>query len=222
MSNYQSIILQLKHQKVLPLFYHDDEGICIEVMKALYNAGIRSIEFTCRGESALHNFKAMNAVRNKDMPDLLLAVGTIRTLNQANDFIDAGADFLISPVFDAAICKLIQSKNKLWIPGCMTPTEIHLAEHAGCHFVKLFPGSLLGPSFVAGIKVLFPNVSFMPTGGVEMNSENLQSWFAAGVSAVGMGSNFITKKDMDDRNYSVIEVNARMILAMLKDITQNI
>lgn len=204
------------------MFYHNEESICIDVMKALYSAGVRSIEFTCRGESALHNFKAMHAVRDKAMSDLLLAVGSIRTLNQANDFIDAGADFLISPVFDAAICKLVQSKNKLWIPGCMTPTEIHVAEHAGCHFVKLFPGNLLGPSFVAGIKVLFPNVFFMPTGGVEMNSENLQSWFTAGVSAVGMGSNLITKKHLADRNYLAIEEDTRKLLGMLNDITQNI
>lgn len=221
MSNYQSILFQLKHQKLLPLFYHDDENTCIDVMKALYNGGIRSIEFTCRGESALHNFKAMHAVRDNGMPDLLLAVGSIRTVNQANDFIDAGADFLISPVFDAAICKLVQSKNKLWVPGCMTPTEIHLAEHAGCHFVKLFPGNLLSPAFVASIKVLFPNVSFMPTGGVEMNKQNLQSWFDAGVSAVGMGSNLITKNDMADKNYSAIEENTRMLLSILKDITEN-
>jgi 2-dehydro-3-deoxyphosphogluconate aldolase/(4S)-4-hydroxy-2-oxoglutarate aldolase len=153
------------------------------------------------------------------MPDLFLAVGTIRTVNQANDFIDAGADFLISPVFDAAICKLIQSKNKLWIPGCMTPTEVHVAEHAGCHFVKLFPGNLLGPAFVSGIRVLFPNVSFMPTGGVEPNKENLQSWFDAGVSAVGMGSTLITKKLIEEKQFTTIENNTREVLETIKAIT---
>jgi len=209
----------VKQQKLMPLFYHADESVCIEVVKALYKAGVRTVEYTNRGDAALHNFKALMVERNASMPDLFLAVGTIRTVNQANDFIDVGADFLISSVFDAAICKLIQSKNKLWIPGCMTPTEVHVAEHAGCHFVKLFPGNLLGPAFVSGIRVLFPNVSFMPTGGVEPNKENLQSWFDAGVSAVGMGSTLITKKLIEEKQFTTIENNTREVLETIKAIT---
>ena len=219
MNPQEIIIHQLKQQKLMPLFYHADEDVCIEVVKALYKAGIRTVEFTNRGDAALHNFKTLFGERNRSMPDLFLAVGTIRTVNQANDFMDAGADFLISPVFDAAICKLIQSKNKLWIPGCMTPTEVHAAEHAGCHFVKLFPGNLLGPAFVSGIRVLFPNVSFMPTGGVEPSKENLQSWFDAGVSAVGMGSTLITKKLIEEKQFTTIENNTRELLETIKAIT---
>lgn len=219
--NKQEIILhQLKQQKLLPLFYHEDETVCIEVVKALYNAGIRIVEITNRGEHALHNMKVLIAARDKTMPDLLLAAGTIRTVYQAGDFLETGADFLISPVFDASICKMAQSKNSLWIPGCMTPTEIHVAEHAGCHFLKLFPGSLLGPAFVTGISVLFPHVSFMPTGGVDPNRENLRAWFKAGVSVVGMGSTLITKKLIEEKNFTAIENNTREVLDMIKEITQ--
>jgi 2-dehydro-3-deoxyphosphogluconate aldolase / (4S)-4-hydroxy-2-oxoglutarate aldolase len=219
--NQQEIILhQIKQQRLMPLFYHSDQHVCLAVVLALYNAGIRCIEFTNRGEAALANFNALVAARRESMPDLYLAVGTIRTLHQANDFMEAGADFLISPVFDAAICKLAQTKNIWWIPGCMTPTEIHVAEHAGCNFVKLFPGNLLGPAFVSGIKVLFPHVSFMPTGGVEPNSDNLQAWFNAGVSAVGMGSTLITKKLIEEKNFSAIENNTREVLETIKALIQ--
>ena len=221
MNPQELIIRQIREQKLLPLFYHQDEQVCIKVTEALYKAGIRAVEFTNRGEAAMHNFKALIAARKEYMPGLLLAVGTIRTIHQASDFIEAGADFLISPVFDAAICKLAQSKNIFWIPGCMTPTEIHLAEHAGCHFVKLFPGNLLGPAFVSGIRLLFPNISFMPTGGVEMNKENLLSWFEAGVTAVGMGSNLITKKLLVEQDFNGIENNARELLETIKAISQN-
>ena len=218
--NQQEIILhQIKQQRLMPLFYHGDQHVCLDVVKALYNAGIRCIEFTNRGEAAMANFEALIAAGKESMPDLFLAVGTIRTVKQAVDFIEAGADFLISPVFDAAICKLAQSENILWIPGCMTPTEIHVAEQAGCSFVKLFPGNLLGPAFVTGIKVLFPHVSFMPTGGVEPNRENLKAWFDAGVSAVGMGSTLITKKRIDKKNFSAIENNTREVLETINAIT---
>jgi 2-dehydro-3-deoxyphosphogluconate aldolase / (4S)-4-hydroxy-2-oxoglutarate aldolase len=212
MNQQEFILHRIKQQKLMPLFYHGDQQVCLNVVQALYKAGIRCIEFTNRGKEALSNFKALIAARRESMPDLFLAVGTIRTVQQADDFIEAGADFLISPVFDTAICNLAQSKNILWIPGCMTPTEIHVAEHAGCTFVKLFPGNLLGPAFVSGIKVLFPQVSFMPTGGVETNAENLQAWFDAGVSAVGMGSNLITKKLIEEKNFNAIENNTREVL----------
>jgi 2-dehydro-3-deoxyphosphogluconate aldolase/(4S)-4-hydroxy-2-oxoglutarate aldolase len=218
MDKNQSIILQLKNQKLLPLFYHSDAAVCIGVTKALYAAGIRAIEFTNRGEAALNNFKAIVAERNNSMKDLLLAVGTIRTAEQANKFIDAGADFLISPVFDAAVCDAAYFNKTLWIPGCMTPTEIHVAENAGCKLIKLFPGNVLGPAFVSGIKELFPAIDFMPTGGVEVNKENLQAWFSAGVCAVGMGSKLISKKFMETKDYTAIEKMTKEVLELIRTI----
>jgi 2-dehydro-3-deoxyphosphogluconate aldolase/(4S)-4-hydroxy-2-oxoglutarate aldolase len=125
MKNVSSLINQIKQQQLLPLFYHDDPLICIEVTKALYAAGIRCIEFTNRGASALNNFTSIVAERDKNMQDLLLAVGTIRNPAQVHQFIDAGADFLISPFFEKNIYETVTSKKIFWIPGCMTPTEIN-------------------------------------------------------------------------------------------------
>jgi len=204
MKREQQIIQQLKQQGVLPLFYHADKQVCIEVVKALYSAGIRAIEFTNRGDAAFENFKALIAARNENMKDLLLAVGTIRTAEQATYFLHAGADFLISPVFDAAVCDIAYMNKVLWIPGCMTPTEVHVAENAGCKLVKLFPGNVLGPNFVSGIKELFPAMDFMPTGGVEVNKENMQEWFKAGVCAVGLGSKLISKTILEQKDYVAI------------------
>jgi 2-dehydro-3-deoxyphosphogluconate aldolase/(4S)-4-hydroxy-2-oxoglutarate aldolase len=218
MDKNQSIILQLKKQKLLPLFYHSDTAVCLGVTKALYAAGIRAIEFTNRGEAALNNFNALVAERNNSMKDLLLAVGTIRTAAQANQFINAGADFLISPVFDAAVCDAAYLSKTLWIPGCMTPTEIHVAENAGCQLIKLFPGNVLGPAFVSGIKELFPAIDFMPTGGVEVNKENLQAWFNAGVCAVGMGSKLISKQLMETKDYTAIEKMTKEVLELIRTI----
>lgn len=219
MDNRENITLQLKQQKLLPLFYYSDAVVCIEVMKTLYAAGIRQIEFTNRGNNALKNFSALVAERNESMKDLLLAVGTIRTTKQADDFIDVGADFLISPVFDIEISKLANRRKTLWIPGCMTPTEIHTAENAGHKLIKLFPGNLLTPYFVSSIKELFPLVDFMPTGGVEVDKNNLEAWFNAGVSAVGMGSKLISKKLLDAKDYATIENETRSALALIQAIT---
>jgi len=215
MNNNETIILQLKQQKFLPLFYNSDVAVCLGVIKALYGAGIRAIEFTNRGEAALQNFKTLVAARNESLPGLLLSVGTIRIVREVNQFIEAGADFLISPVFDAGVCKAAYPHNKLWIPGCMTPSEIHVAENAGCRLVKLFPGNVLGPSFVSGIMELFPSVDFMITGGVETTKENIENWFKAGVCAVGIGSKLISKKLMETKDYATIEKKTREVVKII-------
>jgi 2-dehydro-3-deoxyphosphogluconate aldolase / (4S)-4-hydroxy-2-oxoglutarate aldolase len=218
MGNSEIIQQQLKHQQLLPLFYHSDTAVCLGVAKALYAAGIRMIEFTNRGEAALLNFKALVAARDESMPGLILAVGTIHTAAQASQFIEAGADCLISPFFDAGVCDVAYTDKILWIPGCMTPTEVHMAAVAGCTLVKLFPGNVLGPSFVSAIRDLFPGIDFMPTGGVEATAENLEGWFNAGVCAVGMGSKLISKKLMEEKDYATIEAETIKVLALIQSI----
>jgi len=219
MNSKASIIQQLKQQKLLPLFYHDDISVCLGATKALYAAGFRLIEYTNRGKAALENFKALVSARNAIMQDLLLAAGTIKTAEQGKQFLDAGADFLISPVFDADICEVANLQNKLWIPGCMTPTEIHTAEMAGCTFVKLFPGNLLGPSYVSAVKELFPTVDLMPTGGVEAEKDNLEAWFGAGACTVGMGSKLVTKILLDTKDYTTLENRSRKALELANSLS---
>jgi 2-dehydro-3-deoxyphosphogluconate aldolase / (4S)-4-hydroxy-2-oxoglutarate aldolase len=215
MQNSSNILALIKKQKILPLFYHEDVEVCVGVTKALYNAGVRIIEFTNRGEGALQNYKSLVAERNGTMPGLVLAVGTIKTAAQAKAFMNAGADCLISPMFDREICETAKQRNKLWIPGCMTPTEIHIAETAGCSLIKLFPGSVLTPGFVAAMKDVFPLVDFMPTGGVDTTKENIESWLKAGVCAVGMGSKLISKELLKTKEYNKIEQETKRVLEML-------
>ena len=119
--------------------------VSVEVLKAIYKAGIKAVEYTNRGEAALANFKKLVEVRNKEMPGLLLGVGTIKNLKHAEDYVKAGADFLVSPGFVAEVASYADSKDIFYAPGCMTPTEIIAAENAGIKFIKLFPGNMLGP-----------------------------------------------------------------------------
>lgn len=208
--------IKIVAQGILPLYYHADEVVCIAVAKSLYDAGIRAIEFTNRGEKAIENFKALVKSRNESMPDLLLAIGTIKNISEAQAFIEAGADVLISPVFDKDIADFAQENSILWIPGCMTVSEIHQAEKVGCKIIKLFPGNVLGVGFVEAIKPLFPNLQFVVTGGVDTSSENLTAWFKAGVVAVGMGSKLITAQILQDKNYSLLIERTTEVLNVLK------
>ena len=181
----------LKHilqHPVLPVYYNDDIQTCIDVVNACYQGGIRVFEFVNRGDNAPENFSQLLSVQQKNWPDLLLGIGTIKTAATASAYIDRGARFIVSPVVKADIADVTLKKDILWVPGCMTPTEISEAEDLGAPLVKLFPGDLLGTGFLKSIKPLFPTMRFMPTGGVNPTEESISGWFDAGVSAVGLGS----------------------------------
>jgi len=218
MSKSQQVSDAIVKQGMLPLYFNADETISIETLRALYSAGITALEYTNRGDAALANFKKMVAVRNADMPGLLLGVGTIKNLQQAEDYMQAGADFLVSPGFVKEVADYAVSKDIFYAPGCMTPSEIIAAENAGIKFIKLFPGNLLGPEFLSGIKDIFPKLLFMPTGGVDTTKENIEGWFKAGVCAVGMGSKLISKKLMEARDYATIELETIKVLELIQTI----
>lgn len=218
MSSATTVTQVIVQQGMLPLYFNADETISVEVLRAVHRAGVKAIEYTNRGEAALKNFTKLVQVRDAEMSGLLMGVGTIKNLQQAEDYVKAGADFLVSPGFVPEVAQYAVGKDLFYAPGCMTPTEIIAAENAGIGFIKLFPGNLLGPEFLSGIKDIFPKLLFMPTGGVDTTRENIQSWFSAGVSAVGMGSKLISKKLMEARDYESIEKSTREVLDLISTI----
>lgn len=218
MADHSTIYTKLREQGVLPLFYHPDYTVCEQTMQALYEGGIRMVEFTNRGEQALGHFTELIKKRNISWPDLTLAIGTIKTPAQATTFLNAGADLVICPGTVQAVGETVHAAGKPWIPGAMTVSEILLAQSTGAEFIKLFPGNLLGPSFMAGIRDIFPELSFMPTGGVELTIDNLQSWFRAGVSAVGLGSKFLSKELLASGDYARIVKDAKRALELVKQV----
>lgn len=205
-------------QGMLPLYFNPDETVSVEVLKAIYKAGVKAVEYTNRGEAALSNFRKLVAVRNEQMPGILLGVGTIKNMQQAKDYLEAGADFLVSPGFVPDVAAYAVANDIFYAPGCMTPTEIIAAENAGIKFIKLFPGNLLGPEFLSGIKEIFPKLLFMPTGGVDTTRENIEGWFKAGVCAVGMGSKLISKKLMETKDYATIQKTTEEVIALIQSI----
>lgn len=205
----------LLQQRLLPLFYHDDAQTSISILQALYRAGIRLVEYVHRGPNALSNFAAMKHEAANNMPGLQLGIGTIKNPDQAQLYIDAEADFIVCPTTEPAVGKVTDDAGLLWIPGCMTPTEIGVAEASGARLVKIFPGNILGPGYISAIKDLFPGMLFMPTGGVEVDSQNINSWFSAGVCAVGMGSKLVSGKLVQDKDFQAIETITRHALSLL-------
>ena len=218
MSKTKQIADAIIAQGMLPLYFNADETVSVDILRAVYRAGVKPLEYTNRGDAALMNFKKMVAVRNAEMPGMLLGVGTVKNLQTAKDYLAAGADFLVSPGFVKDVADYAVAHDIFYAPGCMTPSEIIAAENSGISFIKLFPGNMLGPEFLSGIKDIFPKLLFMPTGGVDTTKENIEGWFKAGVCAVGMGSKLISKKLMEAKDYATIEKMTKEVLALIATI----
>jgi 2-dehydro-3-deoxyphosphogluconate aldolase / (4S)-4-hydroxy-2-oxoglutarate aldolase len=212
----KAIILKLiQEQGILPLFFHQDEEVSVNILRALYAAGVKTIEYTNRGEAALRNFVKLREVCDKELGGMYLGVGTIKDAKAAQAFADAGADYIISPGLVEEVVEVSEKNGLLWVPGCMTPSEVIRAENLGAKVIKLFPGNILGPAFLSSIKVLFPNLLFMPTGGVELTKESIGGWFKAGVCAVGMGSQLVSKDVMDGKKYAELTESTKQAIAIV-------
>ena len=217
MEKKEELLKRIPEQGILPLYFYKDEEVSIEVLRSLYRAGIRAVEYTNRGEAAFQNFKKMRKICDEELKGMYLGIGTIKNAQMAETFIDAGADFIICPGLIEEVAEVADKNKMLWVPGCMTPSEIIRAQNLGAKMIKLFPGDLLGAGFMNSIKALFPDLLFMPTGGVSLDKENLEAWFKAGVCAVGMGSKLISKQLLEEKSYAKIEASTREVLQKVNE-----
>lgn len=212
------VIQQMEESGMVPLFYHPDIEVAKAVLKACYNGGARLMEFTNRGDFALEIFTDLIKYAMAELPGMILGVGSVTDAASASQYMLAGANFVVTPVYREDIAVVCNRRKVLWSPGCGSLTEIAQAEEMGCELVKLFPGSTYGPGFVKAIKGPQPWTSIMPTGGVSTEESNLRGWFDAGVTCVGMGSKLISKEILADKDYATIQKKVAATLALISKV----
>jgi len=203
---------------MVPLFYHSDLEVSKKVLKACYDGGARLMEFTARGDFAHEVFGELTKYAIANLPGMVMGVGSVTDAASASRFMSLGANFIVTPVLREDIAIVCNRRKVLWSPGCGTLTEIARAEELGCEIVKLFPGDIYGPQFVKGIKGPQPWTSIMPTGGVSPTKENLEAWFNAGVTCVGMGSKLMAKKSNGEFDYEAIQAKVKDALAIINKV----
>lgn len=206
----------MKENGMVPLFYHPDIELGKKVLKACYDGGSRLMEFTARGDFAFEVFSALNKYAIKELPGMIMGVGSITDAAAASMFMQMGANFIVTPSLREDIAIACNRRKVLWSPGCGSLTEINRAEEMGCEIIKLFPGSTYGPGFVKAIRGPQPWTSIMPTGGVSTEESNLKGWFDAGVTCVGMGSKLISKEILDKKDYAGLTQKVQDTLSLIK------
>lgn len=185
----------MKQIGIIPVFYNPDIETVKKIAAACADGGARAIEFTNRGDRAIHVFTELAAWRDARRPEVILGVGSVCDAPTAMQYINAGADFIVGPMLDEATAAACNSRKVPYSPGCGTVTEIHRAHTLGVEICKIFPGAQVGgPAFVKAVKGPMPWTEIMPTGGVEPTAESLAEWFSAGIACAGMGSKLITRE----------------------------
>lgn len=206
----------MRETGLVPLFFHRDIELGKKVLKACYDGGARLMEFTARGDFAHEVFGELNTYALKELPGMMMGVGSVTDTASASLYMALGANFVVTPVLREDIAIACNRRKVLWSPGCGSLTEIARAEELGCEIVKLFPGGTYGPNFVKDIKGPQPWTEVMPTGGVSPTEESLGAWFAAGVTCVGMGSKLISKEILAKGDFAALEAAVKQSLDIIK------
>ena len=203
---------------MVPLFYHGDVDTAKDITRACYRGGARLLEFTNRGDRAHEVFRELAVLRDAEMPELALGVGSVTDAPAASLYMMLGADFIVTPTLREDIALVCNRRKVMWNPGCGTVAEICRAEELGAEIVKLFPGSAFGPGFVRGVLGPQPWTSIMPTGGVSPGRDNLKGWFDAGVVCVGMGSKLVSERMIAEEDWPRPEAKTRETLALIAEL----
>ena len=175
----------------------------LEVVGALIEGGVLGIEITFTTPEAP---RVISDLAREYGDGILLGAGTVTTREQVEQSAEAGSTFLVSPGSDPDLLPAMLQTGLLVLPGVLTPSELMLARGLGAPAVKLFPGSSGGPSYLKALRGPFPDVPFVPTGGVAL--DNIADWFAAGALAVGAGS-ALAPSSLEGRDRGEVVENAR-------------
>lgn len=210
----------MKATGLVPVFYHKDPEVAKQVLKACYEGGIRVFEFANRGDFAQEVFAELEKFAARELPGMILGIGSVVDPATAAMYIQLGANFVVGPLFNPAIAPVCNRRLIPYCPGCGSVSEVGAAQEAGCDVCKLFPADVLGPAFVKDIKAPMPWTMLMVTGGVKPERENLETWFKAGVTCVGMGGNLFPKEAVAAGDWGTVRELCRKSIEIIKEFNQ--
>jgi 2-dehydro-3-deoxyphosphogluconate aldolase/(4S)-4-hydroxy-2-oxoglutarate aldolase len=208
MSRRCEVTAQVEAFGVVAVIRLKDPARLRATVDAMAAGGVRALEVTMTVPRAVEMIRELAPT----LPDgFLLGAGTVTDADTARQVIDAGASFVVSPIFRADIIAACHERDVPAMPGCFSPTEIFTAHQCGADVVKVFPATALGPQFIKDVRAPLPQIKLMPTGGVTL--DNAGDWIRAGAVAVGLGSALLDAKAIDEGRFDVITANAQRVVA---------
>jgi 2-dehydro-3-deoxyphosphogluconate aldolase/(4S)-4-hydroxy-2-oxoglutarate aldolase len=198
---------------LIPVLRAKNKAQALAVVKAMLAGGVNTVEVTMTVPGAVDVLKALKAEYGND---LLLGSGTVTTAEQAQATIDAGAEFVISPCLVPDVIRCTKANGKLSCPGALTPTEVLTAWNLGADVVKIFPCSAMGgASYLKALLAPFPFLQLIPTGGVSVPTA--KSFLEAGARALGVGSDLVNLKAIEDGKPEIITEQAKAYLKVFEE-----
>ncbi len=208
----ENIVQKIIESGIVAIVRVYEEEKVLPTAEALIEGGIYALEVTMVVPNALQIISKLD----KEFGDnIMLGVGSVLNAETAVKAIDAGAKYVVSPIFDIEILKASHKLNTPIMPGCYTPTEIFNAQEAGADIVKIFPADKLGMGYIKTIKAPMPHLNVMPTGGVTLT--NAGEWINAGACAVGVGSALTDTTAIKEGNFGKLKENAKIIIENIKN-----
>jgi len=223
MSNYSrlEVLSEVISVGIVPLFYHEDFTISSMVIDACGKGGARLVEYTNRGENALENFRQLIRHIEKVESHVILGAGSIDDPFMAASFIQAGANFIVSPSLNIETARLCNRYKIAYFPGCTTPTEIALAEEYGVEICKLFPADQIsGQNFIKAVLGPRPWTRLMPTGGIQLDRNSISNWIKAGAAALGIGSSLISKNIVHSQQFDELTDRVSQVIGWIMEARQ--
>lgn len=208
----EALLHHLLAERVVAIVRLREVAPLIAVAEALYEGGIHAFEFTADTPGAL---EAIAACRERFGETALIGAGTVLDAPSARQCLDVGAQFLISPILDAAVVEAARNGGALAIPGAMAPQHIVEAVRTGADIVKVFPARLLGPQYIADLLAPLPTLRLMPTGGV--GEHNAAAYLRAGAAAVAIGGSLIEATAVAEGNWKAIRARAHALVTTTRD-----
>ncbi|WP_174729125.1 bifunctional 4-hydroxy-2-oxoglutarate aldolase/2-dehydro-3-deoxy-phosphogluconate aldolase [Mesobacillus harenae] len=205
-------LIRLKESGLVAVIRRPKQSQIHSIAEALVNGGVGALEITVDTPGAL---EMINSLKDNFKDKVLVGAGTVLDAVSAKSAIDAGADFIFSPIFDIETIQLTNRYGRISIPGVMTPTEVVQAYSAGADLLKVFPGDSLGINYIKNLKGPLPHIPMMPTGGVSL--DNVEAFIKNGAVAVGAGGTLVDSKAIAEERYEVLTEIAQEFITKIQN-----
>lgn len=211
MRSKSEIIAALKNPGIIAVVRAEKQEQVLPLSEALLTGGVIAIEITMTTPNAI---EAIREAAAKLGDRALIGVGTVLDVATCQRAIEAGAQFVVTPIMRPAIAEAAHALNKAVMLGAYTPTEAQLAYEAGADFIKIFPAEGLGPNYIKSLRAPLPHLNIVPTGGVDLH--NVSEFLKAGCAALGVGSSLVSKKILQEKNWAELTRLAKAFVAATK------